>query len=145
MCSIRLVSTADSRPERLCVLLCESLSGLAVSPHVPYSCSRRWYPPAYQRKKRHPSSRPRLVAALKRTAEKIVATASDRRNTVGAQKVHVLRKHAMSFIPADTLYWLCKGLFQKLVSIVSTVKRCNGSHTSQSWESCMAPLSSKLL
>ena len=74
---IQLVSTADSRTERLRLLLIASNSC-----HSIHCIARTYLIQPSLMSAGFPKRRPRIVAAPKRAAKKVVATASDRRNTV---------------------------------------------------------------
>ena len=76
---LRLVSTADSRTERLCVLLPASIRPSCIARM--YLIQLSLYLPASQRNKHCP----RVVAVLKRPAKELVAEESDWRTTLHVQ------------------------------------------------------------
>ena len=63
VCVLRLISTADSRTERLCILLPASIRPSCITHSTLFS--RHYYQPASQWNKHHPQ----IVAALKQTTK----------------------------------------------------------------------------
>ena len=84
---IRLVSTADSRTERLRFLMTASNS--RYSTHR-IACTY-YIQPSLMSASQFSKRRPRIVATQKHAAKKVVAAVSDRRNTVSEVRINPAR------------------------------------------------------